>query len=33
MKDINKLSTYIDKFTKQVIENVAKVQQETAKTI
>lgn len=33
MKDINKLSTYIDKFTKQVIENVSKVQQETAKTI
>lgn len=33
MKDINKLSVKIDKFTKQVIENIAKVQQETAKTI
>lgn len=33
MKDIAKLSAYLDKFTNKVIENVAKTQRETAKTI
>lgn len=33
MKDISKLSAYLDKFTDQVIENVVKAQSETAKNI
>ena len=33
MKDISKLSAYLDKFTKQVIENVTKAQQETAQKV
>lgn len=33
MKDIAKLSVYLDKFTNKVIENVVKAQRETAKLI
>ena len=33
MKDISKLSEYVDKFTNKVIENVTKAQQETAQKV